>query len=381
MTSGIDRRTFLAAALGATAAAMTAPHLLAQTRPAVTGVEQAGKALKLLVLGGTGFLGPHIVRYAQARGHTLTLFNRGKTRPGLFPDTEKLQGDRDGQLDALKGRKWDAVIDTSGYVPRIVKMSAELLAANVGQYLFVSTVSVYQMPMKPGADESAKLLELDDPASEDVNRYYGALKAACEVAAEAAMPGRVANVRPGLIVGPEDPTDRYTYWPVRMDRGGEVLCPGDGTAPAQYVDVRDLAEFLVTSAENNTTGIYNAARPTITMKELVDAANEAAGNKATPVWVPEQFVRRNGVMPWQELTVWTGMESAGMARASTDKAVAKGLRSRPPLETARDTLAWWKTLSEVRTSRLRAGLAPEKETTVLTRWKATQTPATTPARP
>ena len=191
--------------------------------------------MRILVLGGTGFLGPALVEAARARGDVVTLFNRGKTNPGMFTDVEQLHGDRDGKLDALRGQSWDVAIDTSGYVPRIVRMSAELLAPAVERYVFVSSISAYDESIPPGSDESAQArARSSDPATEDVRAHYGALKAACERAAEAAMPGRVLVVRPGLIVGPGDPTDRFTYWPVRLARGGEVLAPGDGKDPSRW---------------------------------------------------------------------------------------------------------------------------------------------------
>ncbi|MFL5312681.1 MAG: NAD-dependent epimerase/dehydratase family protein, partial [Myxococcales bacterium] len=237
----ITRRNLLSSLVGGAAAATFARVAFAGPQPqprsqdddlasakAAKGpkARRAAKPLRILLLGGTGFLGPHLVENARARGHTVTLFNRGKTHPELFPEVEKLRGDRNGQLAALEGRSWDAVVDTSGYVPRIVKMSAELLAKQVRQYVFISSISVFPDDVKPGADESTPVQQLAEPGSEEVRKHYGALKALCEHAAEAAMPGRTTNVRPGLIVGPGDPTDRYTYWPVRIDRGGEALAPG-----------------------------------------------------------------------------------------------------------------------------------------------------------
>src|SRR5688572_29497367 len=197
--------------------------------------------MRLLVLGGTKFLGRAVVEAAVARGHEPTLFHRGLTNPGLFPDLEHLRGDRDGGLAALQGRTWDAVIDPSGYVPRIVRASAELLADAVEHYTFISSISVYPSFPTPGMDESSPVGTLEDPTVEDVPAHYGPLKALCEQAAEAAMPGRVFHVRAGLIVGPNDPSDRFTYWPVRVAKGGDVLAPGSPERPVQIIDVRDLA--------------------------------------------------------------------------------------------------------------------------------------------
>src|SRR5690348_17258459 len=202
--------------------------------------------LRILIMGGTGFLGPHVVETATRRGHTLTLFNRGKTHPGLFPDIEQLHGDRKSDMKALEGRSWDAVVDTSAYIPADVTRSATLLGPNVGQYLLISTVSVYAKLDKPGMDESAPLATTDAPDADKVtNENYGALKALCEKAAEKSAPGKVTVIRPGLIVGPGDSTDRFTYWPVRVARGGEVLAPGSPKDFTQFIDARDLAEFIV----------------------------------------------------------------------------------------------------------------------------------------
>ena len=188
--------------------------------------------MNLLILGGTVFLGRHLVEAALARGHAVTLFNRGQHNPDLFPEVERLRGDRDGDLQALEGRRWDAVVDTCGYVPRVVRASAEMLAPNVDHYTFISSISVYADTSKPGIDEQAPVGTLDDPTTEEVTgESYGPLKALCEQAAEAAMPGRVLNIRPGLIVGPHDPTDRFTYWVRRVAEGGEVLAPGNPHAP------------------------------------------------------------------------------------------------------------------------------------------------------
>ncbi len=326
--------------------------------------------MKILILGGTKFLGPQIVDAARARGHTVTLFNRGQTDAELFPELEKLHGDRDGDLKALEGRAWDAVVDTSGYVPRIVRASAELLAPSVGQYVFVSSISVYADPVAAFSDESAKLATLPDPSSEKVEEHYGALKALSEQAAEAAMPGRVTSIRPGLIVGPMDPTDRYTYWPARMARGGQVLAPGSGEDPGQYIDARDLGAWIVHVIEEKHVGVYNAVGPAqkLSIKELLGAANQAAGNVAQLTWVDTAFIEEHEVAPWLELPAWTGSD-LGFATIVAQKAIDRGLAFRPALETAKDTLAWWLTLPEERRARPRAGLAPDKEAKVLKAWK------------
>lgn len=370
-----SRRQFLQMSFVTAAFAATGGLSAALSRP-------ASAPLKLLILGGTGFLGPHIVDAARARGHTVTLFNRGKTRTHLFPDLEKLRGDRDPNkgegIKALEGKKWDVVIDDTGYVPRIVKASAELLAPNVERYIFVSTMSVYASNAEPGVDEDDPVITLRDPATEDVRANYGGLKALCEKAAEAAMPGRVANVRPGLIVGPGDETDRYTYWPVRIARGGEVLAPGTPRDPVQYVDARDLAKFLVILAENRTVGVFNALGPEggMPIDEMLEACKAAAGSDATFTWVDADFLQQHQVAPWRDMPVWIPPRGdyAGIGRRSCARGMKAGLTFRPAKETAADTLAWWNSLPEEKTATARArklqgGLSPSREAAVLEAWR------------
>ena len=337
------------------------------------GVSASGK--RVLVLGGTGFLGPHIVEAARANGHAVTLFNRGKTNPHLFPDLEKLHGDRKHDLSALEGRSWDAVVDTSGYVPADVTRSAAMLAPHVAQYVFVSTLSVYPRLDRPGLDETAAVATLDDPATEKVTgETYGPLKALCESAAEAAMPGRTTNLRPGLIVGPGDPTDRFTYWPARYARGGDVLAPNAAEDPTQFIDARDLAAFIVGAIERNTLGTFNVdAEPgALTMGRVLDACRAAAKTDCTTTWVPASFLADQGVSPWQDLPLWLPAEgeSAGFGRVSVAKAKAAGLTWRPLGETVADTLAYFRSWPEERRAKLRAGLSPEREAAVLAAWHA-----------
>jgi 2'-hydroxyisoflavone reductase len=363
------RRAFLAAS-GAALAAGALPSRAGGG--AETGPAQGPRKLRLLLLGGTAFLGPELVEAARARGHAVTLFNRGKTRPELVPDVEKLRGDRDGKLDALRGRVWDAVLDTSGYVPRLVKASAELLAPKVGRYLFVSSISAYADSREP-LTESSPVATMPDERSEEVRAHYGALKALCEKAAEAAMPGRTLSVRPGLIVGPGDPTDRFTYWPTRLARGGEVLAPGDGQDPVQVIDVRDLAAWMIRAAEEGLAGIFNAVGPasTLTAAAMLEACR-VPDVEARLTWVDAAFLEKEKVSAWTDLPVWIprSSEEAGMARTSNAKAVAKGLTFRPLAETARDTLAFWKKLPAERRAKPRAGLPVEREAAVLAAWKA-----------
>jgi 2'-hydroxyisoflavone reductase len=331
--------------------------------------------MNILILGGTRFLGRHLVEAALARGHTLTLFNRGRSNPGLFPAVETLHGDRDGDLSALAGRRWDAVIDTCGYLPRVVARSAELLAHAVGQYTFISSISVYSEPMQPGADERAPVGTLDDPTVEEVTgETYGPLKALCEQAAERALPGRTLTIRPGLIVGPHDPTDRFTYWPARVARGGEVLAPGKPGQPVQVIDARDLAEWNIRMVEQGASGLYNATGPAerLPMGELLQTCRAVSGSDARFVWVDEQFLLDAGVGPWVELPLWLPEQQGGEALSSVNcaRAISAGLSFRPLAETVRDTLEW--DAARPQPIERRAGLDAEKEARVLEQWKARQ---------
>lgn len=327
--------------------------------------------MKLLILGGTVFLGRHIVEAASNRGHDVTLFNRGQHNPGLFPDVERLTGDRDGNLSALKGRKWDAVIDTSGYVPRIVRDSAELLADAVDHYTFVSSISVYRDFSQPNVDESASVAKLADEKTEEVTgETYGALKALCENAVESAFPGRTLVIRPGLIVGPHDPTDRFTYWPSRVADGGEILAPGNPQAPVQFIDVRDLAEWTVRMVESRKTGVYNATGPDVglTMKGFLGTCQSVSSGEASLTWVPEPFLTEEKVGYWIELPLWIP-ESEGMPGHSTidcKKAFSENLTFRPLTQTVQDTLDWSQTRPE--SHEWKAGLDREREQAVLHKW-------------
>lgn len=336
--------------------------------------EPASGPTKVLILGGTGFLGPALVEASQALGAEVTLFNRGKTNPHLFPELEKLRGDRNDDLSSLKGRRWDWVLDTSGYFPRQVEASAGLLADNVDRYLFVSSISAYADLSKPGVDESSPAAAMPDPYSEEMPTYYGPLKAGCERAALEAMPGRAVVVRPGLIVGPGDPTDRFTYWPVRIARGGEVLAPNAPSDPLQFIDVRDLAAFMVRTMADGRDGIYNATGPATPMPvgELLQACKQVTGSDASFVWAPTAFLAEQEVAPWMELTVWVPSDDeqfGGMGRVSIERALQAGLTFRPAEETVADTLAWWEGLPAERRERPRAGLSSERETKVLAAWK------------
>jgi 2'-hydroxyisoflavone reductase len=332
--------------------------------------------VKLLILGGTVFLGRHLVEAALARGYEVTLFNRGLHNGELYPEVEKLRGDRDGGLDALRGRRWDAAVDTSGYVPRIVRASADLLSLAVDRYAFVSSISVYRDIRTPGMDEGAPVGTLDDEATEAVGgETYGPLKALCERATEEAMPGRVLAIRPGLIVGPHDPTDRFTYWPHRASLGGEVLAPAPADRRVQIVDARDLATWILRLLESGATGTYNATGPaeSLTFGQVLDTCINAGGAGARPVWVDEAFLLEQGVGPWTELPLWVpqgDVAMGGFLAIDARKAIGSGLRFRPLAETVRDTLAWDATRPAdlVRA----AGLGTEREAALLRMWRAGQ---------
>ncbi len=365
-----NRRDFIGASLAAMSFAV-AP---------LAAVRAADRKLRILFLGGTGFLGPHTVRHALERGHDVTLFNRGRTNTDLFPELETIIGNRDPEVDeglsGLEGREWDAVIDTSAYVPRISGASAELLADKVGHYLFVSTICQYENWAEggTGGTEERPRATLEDPATEDVPTHYCALKAYCERAVEAAMPGRVTQIRPGLIVGPRDGTDRFTYWPVRIERGGEVLAPGKPSDQTQYIDVRDLARFMVHCLEEELAQAYNVIRNPMPFGDLLSACLNTIESDAALTWVPADFLADNDVQAWRDMPAWADSDSdmAGSLTWSADKALAAGLTIRPVEETIRDTLAWFRSLPQERQDTLRAGMSAEKEAAVLAAWHASR---------
>ena len=326
--------------------------------------------MDLLILGGTGFLGRHLVEAALADGHRPTLFNRGLSKPGLFPEIEKIEGDREGDLSPLSGRRWDAVIDTCGYVPRVVRASAGLLAGAVDHYTFVSSISVYSDDIEPGADEEAPVRELSDPTVEEVTgETYGGLKVLCEQAAEEEMPGRVLNVRPCLISGPHDPTDRFTYWPRRISAGGEVLVPDHPERNVQYIDVRDLASWIVKMSGERQTGTYNATGPAyeLQMGRMLEECEAVSGTDAEFVWVSEDFLEENGVEPFTELPLWVPREDAALLAIDCGRAIEAGLTFRPLAETIKDVLDWDRARMEGREPA--AGLRPERERELLRAWQ------------
>jgi 2'-hydroxyisoflavone reductase len=319
--------------------------------------------VRLLVLGGTRFLGRAAVEEALARGHEVTLFNRGETNPELFPEAEKLHGDRADPRtrSVLRGREWDAVIDPSGYVPAVVRASAELLAGAAGHYLFVSSISAYASQAVAN-DEDSPLAELGDlPGDRLLEDYsnYGPLKVLCEQAVAEAFGERHATMRPGLIVGAHDPTGRFTYWPHRVARGGEVIAPAPPERKVQFVDARDLGRFMVDLSERRAGGTYNATHPGLSMGELLETCREVAGSDATFTWVPDRFLVEHEVGEWMELPLWIhDPEAAGMLDAIVSRAIEAGLTFRPLAETVRDTL-------ELAQPTPDAGLAPEREAELL----------------
>lgn len=322
--------------------------------------------MKLLILGGTIFVGRHLVEAALARGHQVTLFNRGQHNPDLYPQVEKLRGDRDSNLTALEGRRWDAVIDTCGYVPRVVRASAELLAGAVDHYTFISSISVYPTEGVQYIDENTPVATIEDESVEEITgETYGPLKALCEQAVAAAMPGRVLNIRPGLIVGPYDPTDRFTYWPQRIAPGGDVLAPGRPDAPVQFIDARDLAEWTIDMAETKQTGRYNATGPAepLTMGDFLRACKTTLNSDANFIWAGEAFLLEQQVTPFVEIPLWLPAAASVLLATDCRKAITAGLTFRPSDETIRDTLAWDQTRPAGR--EWRAGLSPQRERELL----------------
>ena len=367
-----QRRTLLkAGALGGAA-------LLAGGVPATSGAQQSGgrggASMRVLILGGTGFIGPHMVREFLRRGHDVTLFNRGRTNNTLFPDLVTLIGDRNGGLDALEGKSWDVVIDNSGYVPRHVADSARLLSPAADHYIYVSTISAYASLAEP-LDEDAPLATIDDETVEEVTaETYGPLKALCEKRAAAEFGAdRLTILRPTYICGPGDRTDRYTYWPVRTMQGGDMVWPGRPRDEIQIIDVRDLANFTVDCAERTTRGTFNTVTPvgSFTMGELLEDSLAVTAADTAAVWMAHDFIDSQETGSGNAFPIWVPPvpEFAGAARCSGERAVAAGLHNRPTRETARDTVTWWKTLPAERTEKMRAGLSPAIEAELLATWR------------
>jgi len=345
--------------------------------------------MRILVIGGTIFLGRHFVESALANGHDLTLFNRGRHNPELFPEVERVHADRDGGLAALGDRTFDAVVDMCGYVPRIVRQSAEFLADRCTHYTFISSLSVYADNSVVGQDESAPVARIDDPTVEEITgETYGALKRLCEEQVERAFRDRALLVRPGLIVGPCDPTDRFTYWPWRMARGGEMIAPKPGDAKVEFTDVRDLARWILDGVEHARAGIYNVTGPS---EDKVDFArflemcgtallgphkrcgtallgpHKRCGTASDVVWVERDWLAEHDVALWSDLPLLTDLAGPGFSTRSARKALDAGMRFRPVDDTIRDTLEW---AGANLTESLKAGLDPEREKTLLAKLKS-----------
>jgi 2'-hydroxyisoflavone reductase len=366
----ISRRDFIQWSAAATALAATGLDLTAT--PAIT-------PKRILILGGTGFLGPATIEIAQAHGHQVTMFNRGKTRPDLFPGVEKLHGDRDPKkgegLKALETGTWDAVIDNSGYYPRQVGASAALLAPRTRQYLYISSISAYKEPNPENGTEDAPLATLADPTVETMGKdfgNYGGLKALCEQAAQKAMPGRTTVIRPGYIVGPDDPSGRFTYWPVRFNKGGDIAVPGGPDDPVQIIDVRDLAAWLVHLVEQGTLGVFNSCGPDkrLAWGTLIAACQKVGSPTAKPIWIPADFVAKQEGIDFPIWAPYLG-ETKGFSTWRNDRALKAGLRFRSAEQTAKDTLSWYKTQEKIEKGRNKlAGPSEAQEAKLIAAWKA-----------
>ena len=377
----LKRRDFLH-----TAVALGAPTLGATPGQALAAEGAPKDKLRILILGGTGFTGPHQVRYALERGHHVTLFNRGR-RPQPWPgNVVELTGDRNtGDLKSLESGEWDVCIDNPTTLPFWVRDAGRVLKGRVRQFVFISTVSVYAANDKAGQDESAAMAAYAgaDPMAETQDTLrgnmalYGPLKAVSEEESRRQFGDRTTVIRPGLIVGPGDETDRFTYWPVRLARGGEVLAPGDGSDAVQFIDARDLAEWTIRMCESRSTGTFNATGParTLVTREMLAGIGAAVRSDARLTWVPTAFLDAQNVSAWTDLPVWVPGQgdSAGFARRDIGRALKAGLTCRPLATTAVDTLAWFRTQPAERQAKPRAGLAPEREAEVLERWKASTT--------
>lgn len=333
--------------------------------------------MKLLILGGTSFVGRNLVETALAQGHEVTLFNRGKTDPDLFKNVTELHGDRDSDLSALRGGQWDVVIDTSGYVPRVVQKSAEVLADSVEHYIFISSISVYaDFPV--GGDETTPLATMDEE-SEDLSQYYGPLKVRCEQVLEEVLPGRVLIARPGMIVGPYDNINRFPYWVRRIGDSGDVLAPGRQDAPLQIIDARDIAEWLLLQAKNRATGIIDLTGDTMRFGDFLNGIQSALKSDANFVWVDGGFLAEQGVPPVDAVPYWIPPQFDGFFMRNIARAKATGLQLRPLAETARDTWDWLQTAKRqpgdptpALPIRLQRGITREREQELLTAWRKTQ---------
>ena len=385
-----DRRTFLklsALVGGALGFRSLSLESAATEKPNdwLTSAGESVKPMRILILGGTGFIGPFQVKYALSRGHQVTVFNRGRTHPGELPkEVEQLIGDRNGQLDALKGRKWDVVIDNPTTLPAWVRDAAKILKGNVDRYVFISTLSVYAERSWPGMDENGPLAQYDGPdpmkwtveaLHNSTQALYAPLKVLSEKETQKWFPGKFLIVRPGLIVGPGDESDRFTYWPVRVARGGEVLAPGDPKKDfVQFIDARDLAEWTIRMVEQGDTGIYNAVgfKEKLAMAQMLEEIKQATRSDAQFTWVNVDFLLDQKVHPWYDMPVWVAPHGpeTGFSNLGNKKALSKGLTFRPVSDTAIATLEWFRQQPAERQARLRAGISAEREAQLLAAWHA-----------
>ena len=327
--------------------------------------------MEILILGGTRFLGRALVDVAIDRGHSLTLFNRGRTNPNLYPKIEKLIGDRDGGVDILRGRRWDVVIDTCGYFPRVIKQSLDILKDNAGVYAFISSVSAYADLSQP-VNENSPLATMQDDEVEEIikDTTYGPLKVLCEQAVQSAFPGRALIIRPGYIVGPYDPSDRFTWWPHRVAQGGDMLCPGRPERVIQVIDVRDLADWTVRMMETSVAGVFNAVGPQITMGDLLSICQSTGGSDMSLTWVSESFIKEHVVNSWESFPIWVPESEpayAGIHDVDASRALAHGLTCRALEHTVRATLMWDKT--RPLDHKWSTGLVSEFESDLLQLWK------------
>jgi len=377
-----DRRKFLkAAAAGSVLGMGFVPGGIAAA-PVDRDVGQARRPLNILILGGTGFTGPHQVRYAVARGHKVTVFNRGRRQTELPAGVEHLQGDRNNDLKSLEGREWDVVIDNPTTLPNWVRLSGKLLRDATPHYIFISTISVYADTSVAGMDETTPVAEYNGDADpftlepQAAGRFYGPLKALSERETAYWFPGRATIIRPGLIVGPGDLSDRFTYWPVRIDRGGEVLAPGTAGDPTQIIDARDLAEWTMRMAETGEVGVFNATGPNEPrpIGEMLEEIKSALNANCTFTWVNQEFLQQQSVRGWSDMPVWVASrpDNAGFMRVSVARAIAKGLTYRPLAPTVRDTLAYFKSLPAERQQNMVAGIKPDRESEVLAAFRASR---------
>jgi 2'-hydroxyisoflavone reductase len=356
----------------------------AEVRAATLGLagrdSHAAKPLRILILGGTGFTGPFQVKYALDRGHKVTVFNRGRTHPGELPkEAEQLIGDRNGQLDALKGRTWDVAIDNPATLPVWVRDAAQILKGHADRYVFISSTAVYADTSKQNQDETAPLVKYEGAdAMKETNAtmrasnfaLFGPLKAQSEAEAEKWFPGKALLIRPGYIVGPGDESDRFTYWPVRVERGGEMLAPGTPDDPIQIIDARDLAEWTIRMVEQGTVGAFNAVGPKskLGMGKMLEVMKKTTKSDARFTWVDEKFLEREKII--DQFPIWTSPHGQEIAYNTTNinKALRHGLTFRPLSETTRATLEWFRKQTPARQLKMRAGITAAREAEVLAAW-------------